>query len=142
MADDAKYGGKPRLILSINAGSSSVKLSLYSATFKSEPVPLVSSSISGLTSPPATFSYAHISSPDSPSNVQKQELKDATTQDAALRHFLRHMAADGSLKEFESGCDIDLVCHRIVHGGDFDRAMVLSNETIQEIEDLAELAPL
>jgi len=142
MADDAKHGGKPRLILSINAGSSSVKLSLYSATFNSEPVPLVSSSISGLTSPPATFSYAHISSPDSPSNVEKQELKDVTTQDAALRYFLEHMTADGSLKELESGCDIDLVCHRIVHGGDFDRAMVLSNETIQEIEDLTELAPL
>lgn len=143
MADDAKpHSEKSRLILSINAGSSSVKLSLYSATFGSEPAPLVSSSISGLTSPPAVFSYTHVSSPDSPSNIKKQELKDITSQDAALQHFLEHMAADGALKELESGSDIDLVCHRIVHGGDFDKAMVLSKETIREIEDLTELAPL
>jgi len=142
MADDAKSSDKPRLILSINAGSSSVKLSLYSAPSNSGPCPLISSSISGLTSPPAVFTYNNVSSPDSSSNIKKQELEDVTTQDAALRHFLEYMAADESLKELKSASDINIVCHRIVHGGDFDKAMVLSKETIQEIGDLTELAPL
>jgi acetate kinase len=132
---------KSKFILSINAGSSSVKLSLYTTTFSSTPEPLIASSITGLTSPPASFTYTHLSS-ESSSNVNKQELKDATNQESAFQHFLNHMSSDSLLSGLKSSNDIDLVCHRIVHGGDFDKAMVLSKETIQEIEALTELAPL
>jgi acetate kinase len=133
--------GKQKLILSINAGSSSVKLSLYTSEFFGTPKLLISSSISGLTSPPAVFTYQHHSTSSS-SDVNKASLKDVTTQEDAIKHFLMHMSSDGSLTELQRGTDIDLVCHRIVHGGEFDKAMVLSKETIQEIEDLTELAPL
>ncbi|KAF8541534.1 hypothetical protein BDD12DRAFT_828826 [Trichophaea hybrida] len=76
---------KPKFILSINAGSSSVKLSLYSATFSSTPKHLVASSITGLTSPPASFTYTHLSSSsESSSDINKQELKDVTNQESAF----------------------------------------------------------
>jgi acetate kinase len=139
--ENGQQDGTRKHILSINAGSSSVKLSLYVCSFSSTPKPLISSSISNLTSPPAVFSYKHLSS-SSTADVSKRKLEDATTQEDALMRFLEHISSDSSLGELKSSGDIDLVCHRIVHGGDFDKAMVLSKETIQELEDLTDLAPL
>jgi acetate kinase len=139
--ETSSQDGKQKLILAINAGSSSVKLSLYTSNFSGLPKPLISSSISGLTSPPAVFTYQHHSTSSS-TDVNKATLKDVTTQEDAFKHFLLHMSSDSSLTALQSGTDIDLVCHRIVHGGDFDKAMVLSKVTIQEIEALSELAPL
>lgn len=128
-----------KFILSINAGSSSLKLSLYSASFSEAPKLLISSSIANIKSPPATFSYENLSAESS--KVSNQSLDHVTSQDEALECFLQHMASDKHLP-VRSSDDIDFVCHRIVHGGDFKQAMVLSKETIQEVASLTELAPL
>jgi len=128
-----------RLILSVNAGSSSIKLSLYSASFGSTPVLLVKSSVSGLTSPPAKFSYSNDA--NRVHNVENRVCVEVTDQSSALELFLKHLGRDESLKEHGTG-DIQLVVHRIVHGGLFRDSVVLSKETIREIEHLTDLAPL
>lgn len=134
-------GEHSKVILSVNSGSSSVKLSLYSASFSATPEALVSSSIANIKSPPVIFSYTNLSSPSGSSNIHKKVLPDVSSQEEALQCFLKHLASDSDLP-IKSEEDIELACHRIVHGGDFDKAMVLSKETIKEIEDLTELAPL
>ena len=123
----------------MNAGSSSIKLCLYSASFGSTPTLLVKSSVSGLTSPPAKFSYSNDANKGH--NVDDRESPDATDQRSALELFLGHLGHDENLKEHGSG-EIELVVHRIVHGGLFHDAVVLSEETIREIELLTDLAPL
>ena len=128
-----------RLILSVNAGSSSIKLCLYSASFGSTPVSLVKSSVSGLTSPPAKFSYSN--NANKGHNVEDKESGDVADQSSALGLFLGHLGQDESLKEHGTG-EVELVVHRIVHGGLFHDAVVLSKEAIREIELLTDLAPL
>ena len=128
-----------RLILSVNAGSSSIKLCLYSASFGSTPIPLVKSSVSGLTSPPAKFSYSNDANKEH--NIEDRESEEVTDQSSALGLFLRYLGRDESLKEHGAG-EIELVVHRIVHGGLFHDSVVLSKETIREVELLTDLAPL
>lgn len=128
-----------KLILSVNAGSSSIKLSLYSASFGSVPTSLVKSSVSGLTSPPAKFSYSN--NANKGHNVEDRGLGEVTDQSSALGFFLKHLGQDKSLKGHGTG-EVELVVHRIVHGGLFSGAVVLGQETIREIEHLTDLAPL
>lgn len=128
-----------RLILSVNAGSSSIKLCLYSASFGSTPISLVKSSVSGLTSPPAKFSYSNDA--NKRHSVEDRESEEVTDQSSALGLFLGHLERDESLKEHGAG-EIELVVHRIVHGGLFRDAVVLSKEAIGEVEHLTDLAPL
>ena len=65
---------------------------------------------------------------------------EATDQSSALELFLGHLGRDESLKEYGGGNE--LVEHRIVHGGLFRDTVVLTEETIKEIELLTDLAPL
>ena len=130
---------RTKLILSVNAGSSSIKLSLYSASFDSTPISLVKSSVSGLTSPPAKFSYSN--GANKGHDVKDRESGNVTDQSSALELFLRHLGQDKSLKGHGTG-KIELVVHRVVHGGLFGEAVVLSEEAIREIGHLTDLAPL
>jgi hypothetical protein len=99
----------------------------------------VKSSVSGLTSPPAKFSYSN--NANKGHNVEDRESGDVTDQSSALGLFLGHLGRDESLKEHGTG-EVELVVHRIVHGDLFHDAVVLSNEAIREIELLTDLAPL
>ena len=123
----------------MNAGSSSIKLCLYSASFGSTPTSLVKSSVSGLTSPPAKLSYSN--NANKGHNVDDRVSPEAIDQSSALELFLGHLGRDENLREHGAG-EIELVVHRIVHGGLFRDAVVLSEETIREIELLTDLAPL
>ena len=128
-----------KLILSVNGGSSSIKLRLYSASLGSIPISLVKSSVSGLTSPPAKFSYSNDANKGH--NVEDRETGEVTDQSSALGFFLKYLGQDEGLKECGAG-EAELVAHRIVHGGLFWDAVMLSQETIHEIEHLMDLAPL
>ena len=130
---------RTKLILSVNAGSSSIKLSLYSASFGSTPISLVKSSVSGLTSPPAKFSYSNDANKGH--NVEDRDSGGITDQSSALSLFLQHLGQDESLRGHGTG-EIELVVHRVVHGGLFSEAVVLNEEAIQEIGHLTDLAPL
>lgn len=131
-------------ILSINAGSSSVKLSLYKINPKEEsPTPklVVDSSISKLTSPPPIFSYTNHDSTSS-DDIKNQEVKEISSQDDAFKYFLDHLTKDSSIEGISSGDDIRFVCHRIVHGGDFSKPVIINDHTYNYMDQLTDLAPL
>ena len=128
-----------QIILSINAGSSSVKLSVYQATRQGqEPEQLAETQVAGLTAPPATFSYERGSD-----KIKGKKLDDPVHgQDEAFRFLLDQLVKDNGLPEISRREDITVACHRIVHGGDYEHAQLITSETYHHLEDLTDLAPL
>lgn len=129
-----------KIILSVNAGSSSVKVSVYTARLHNEPTQLAEASISGLTSPPPKLTYVR-------GGVNLSKDKDlgrdaVTSQDDAFRVLLSTLVEDAQLPEVRAKEDVAIVCHRIVHGGDFRTAQVINDATYHRLEELNDLAPL
>jgi acetate kinase len=132
-----------KLILSINAGSSSLKLSLYSAVQRDpQPKLVLTSSVSGLTSPPAVFSYVHASNPLPPTTVKSKQLSEVSSQDDAFKYFLEYLFNDTEVTEIEGGGDIAFACHRVVHGGDYEQPVLICGDTLPYLEEFTGLAPL
>ncbi|KZM18958.1 Acetate kinase [Ascochyta rabiei] len=129
----------PEIILSINAGSSSVKISVYKTPEDgtSTPTQLAEASIEGLTAPPAKLKYTR-----GDEQVKGKELKDITSQEDAFRYILDHLTQDSGLPELNKKEDIHFTCHRVVHGGDYPRSQVIDSATYHHIEELSDLAPL
>ncbi|CCX30443.1 Similar to Probable acetate kinase; acc. no. Q7SH17 [Pyronema omphalodes CBS 100304] len=125
--------GEAKYILSINAGSSSVKLSLYLTNHNCEPKTIITASISSLTSSPAKFTYQDHSSPKDPVT---SDLDSVDSHESAFRHFLCQ------LEEQSFNPPISFICHRIVHGGSFTKPTILSSSTISELNSLSSFAPL
>ncbi|PPQ63930.1 hypothetical protein CVT24_010328 [Panaeolus cyanescens] len=132
------------LILSLNAGSSSLKISLYepsapsgSVEFLVKPVKLLlKSTISSISSPPAQFSFESVSLS---SQCHKDEKIDSITDHAsAFSHFLHCLKQEASI----DGRRITRICHRVVHGGDYTDPVEISQEAYDHIENLSDLAPL
>jgi acetate kinase len=130
----------PEIILSINAGSSSVKISVYRSPDQenSEPVQLAEASIEGLTAPPAKLKYER-----GDKKVKGEEVeKNIGSQEDAFKFILEYLQKDNGLSELNELEDIHFTCHRVVHGGDYPRSQVLDKETYHHIEELSDLAPL
>ncbi|MCJ1244505.1 hypothetical protein MMC30_001703 [Trapelia coarctata] len=129
----------PKLILAINAGSSSVKVSVYkSPSPNSPPTQLAEVQISGLTAPPAKLDYKR-----GTTTVSKdQELKDINGQESAFNHILDQLTSDKALPEICSRDSITHACHRVVHGGDAPKPHVIDSDTYHRLEELMDLAPL
>ena len=126
------------IILSINAGSSSVKISVYKSAEKDDaPNQLAEAEISGLTSPPAELKYTR-----GDEKIQGKEIDGIKTQEDAFRHILDHLVDDNGLSELAHKDDIHFTCHRVVHGGDYPRSQIIDEETYHHIEELSDLAPL
>lgn len=127
-----------QIILSINAGSSSVKISVYQACGNDEdPKELAEAQIDGLTAPPPTFKYTRGSN-----KVKGKELADIDSQEAAFNYILNHLTSDSGLTELSNKEDIAFATHRVVHGGDYPGPQLLNKETYHHIEKLSDLAPL
>jgi acetate kinase len=136
------------LILSVNAGSSSLKIALYKLLSDKSPVRpagepislLLTSSISSISSPPAEFSFQLVSS--SSDNANK------TRDNDAIHHITNHASAFAVFLDVlkrEAKIDKDQIthtCHRVVHGGDYTDPVVISEESYHHIEKLSDLAPL
>lgn len=129
----------PEIILAINAGSSSVKISVYETPEGSSDVPvqLAEASVDGLTSPPAKLRYSR-----GDEVIKGKELEDISTQKDAFTYILDHLTQDNGLRELNHKDDIHFICHRVVHGGDYPRSQVIDEETYHHIEELSDLAPL
>jgi acetate kinase len=127
------------LILSINAGSSSVKISVYkSPTDHSKvPIQLAEAVAEGLTAPPAKLKYTR-----GDEKAQEKELEGIKSQEDAFRYILDHLTNDKKLSELKNKDDIRFTCHRVVHGGDYPKSQVINKETYHYIEELSDLAPL
>lgn len=134
------------LLLSVNAGSSSLKISLYihnqhvltsKIELATEPLRLLLiSSISSISSPPARFSFSQV---DDNSSSSKDTSEDSIHDHAsAFAHFLSRLAEELSIDRQR----IRYICHRVVHGGDYNEPIKISKETYHHIEKLSDLAPL
>lgn len=130
------------LILSLNAGSSSLKISLYALSegkteSNGEPVQLLlTSSVSGISAPPAKFSF-------NPSLGDTQAAKDESVESirdhaSAFAHFIERLEKDASIDRNA----IRYICHRVVHGGDYVEPVEITEESYHHIEKLSDLAPL
>lgn len=122
-------------MLAVNAGSSSVKLTFF--TYEKTPKVIATAQISGITAPPPALKYTH------GSNTTKETLKEklSTPQDA-FKYLLARCFSDPELSEVASTDDLAYICHRVVHGGDYDRAVMINDETYHRLEELEDLAPL
>jgi acetate kinase len=130
----------PKIILSINAGSSSVKISVYQTPSDSNshiPTQLAEAVIEGLTSPPASLKYER-----GDEKIKGKELENMNSQEDAFRYILGHLTQDSGLPELNDKEDIEFTCHRVVHGGDYPRSQVIDEQTYHHIEELSDLAPL
>ena len=124
-----------KIILAVNAGSSSLKTTLFQADGK-QLKPLVSAEVSGFTSPPAKEKYSIQGKSSS------NDLPHITSHDAAFEHIVRIYIEDDKVEEVTSKDDIDFACHRVVHGGDYTEDQLITQETYHKIEGLEDLAPL
>ncbi|KAF2002391.1 acetate kinase [Amniculicola lignicola CBS 123094] len=130
----------PEIILSINAGSSSVKISVYASPpspSSSTPHLLAEAVVEGLTAPPAKLNYER-----GDQKIKNQELKDINTQEDGFKYILDHLTKDEGLPELAKREDIKFTCHRVVHGGDYPKSQIIDSETYHHIEALSDLAPL
>lgn len=136
------------LILSVNAGSSSLKISLYRVKpneassedhfHAPEPVELLLvSSITNISAPPASFSFSPVAH-DSGREAKKEPVDSIHDHASAFAHFLDYLKNEASIDRAE----IAQICHRVVHGGDYFEPVVINKESYHHIEKLSDLAPL
>ncbi|KAL5525634.1 hypothetical protein ACEPAG_6970 [Sanghuangporus baumii] len=134
------------LILSVNAGSSSLKISAFSPTHDydpskpySEPVTLIlTSSIENLTAPPALFSFVAAQHGVSDKKLKNEKVDEIKDHETAFAYFVRFLAENTKFEKEH----VKHVCHRVVHGGDYPGPVLISNESYHHIESLSDLAPL
>lgn len=131
-------GTMSQTIISINAGSSSVKVTLFKTVEDDAKIrELATANVAGVGSPPAKLTYSradHKSITDLP--------KDATSHDDAFKCLLQAFVDDKGLTDVLKKEDIAYTCHRVVHGGDYKEYVVITDETYHHIENLEDLAPL
>ncbi|KAI4194818.1 MAG: hypothetical protein LQ348_002550 [Seirophora lacunosa] len=126
------------IILSVNAGSSSVKVSVYETSNPSSPpAQRAEASISGLTAPPSVFTFTAGST-----DIKNKEIPEIHSQESAFQHILDRLQSSESLPQISDKHNISRVCHRVVHGGDYSDAHIIDDSTFHHLEDLTELAPL
>lgn len=112
-------------ILTINAGSSSLKYALYESS--DEPVVLAQGKV-------GRIGGVAVLQPD---DAPPQNLPEGTDHAAAL------MAVLETLRGAHPKAEIQVVGHRVVHGGpDFTTAMELTPEVMTRLESFAPYAPL
>jgi acetate kinase len=127
------------IILSINAGSSSVKVSVYKRKGKNlDEEALAIVQIDGITSPPPTLTYER----GGEQLAKGKEVGDVKGHEEAFRYILDQLIGDQGLGEVSRQEDISCAVHRIVHGGDYPQLQTIEKDTYQHLERLSELAPL
>jgi acetate kinase len=117
-------------IMAINAGSSSLKFQLFE--MPSENV-LTKGLVERIGLNDAVFTITV--------NGEKQtEVTDIPDHSVAVKILVDKLLSTGIIKSFD---EITGVGHRVVHGGErFDDSVLITEETLKEIEDLSDLAPL
>jgi acetate kinase len=122
------------VILTLNAGSSSLKFAAFRLANAGEPVPLASGQIEGIGASPkgsvstASGETAELSFDRAPARV------DHAAAMAAILGWLKQAGYDSS---------IAAVGHRIVHGGpDYAEPVLIDGATLASLRSLIPLAPL
>jgi len=117
------------IILSINAGSSSLKVSIYGPTADG-PKHIVTATVSNIKAEP------EFESSQNDLSDNEKDTSKIRNHDSALVHILNH------LFQLVGKEDITHVCHRVVHGGEYEDRVLVTNETLHHLDDLSDLAPL
>lgn len=124
-----------KTILSVNAGSSSVKLTFYK--LGNPPTTIVDAQVSGITSPPQTLKYSK------KSGDKKEKLdENLDTPPKAFKYLLERCLSDTEISEVAQIEDLAYICHRVVHGGDYTDAIEINDSTYHHLEKIEDLAPL
>jgi acetate kinase len=130
------------LILSVNSGSSSLKITLFSILPQEKRgdknVELVlNGSLSSISSPPvqAKLQSATDETVNKSEEVGQEQIKD---HESAFEWFLKNLKEVASIDRERIGW----ICHRVVHGGDYTGPVVITKDSYHHIEDLSDLAPL
>jgi acetate kinase len=132
------------IILSINAGSSSIKYSVYEKTPSDSVALVVNASVSGLTAPPSQFSYTIYHSSKETESSKASEV-DVSNHEDAFKYFVCFLKSGKGRKTQEEVLDlkrVSVVCHRIVHGGPEPKPLVITKDELQHLDTLSDLAPL
>lgn len=129
---DTEYKGASIMskIIAINAGSSSLKFQLFE--MPSETV-LTKGLVERIGIADSVFTI-------SVNGEKNTEVTDIPDHAVAVKMLLNKLTEFGIIKDLN---EIDGIGHRVVHGGEkFSDSVLLTDETIKEIEDISELAPL
>lgn len=134
------------VIFSVNAGSSSVKYSVYERTPSGTAQLIVSASVSGLTAPPSEFSYT-LYDPSSAKEIESSKSRDVgvTNHEEAFKYFIDFLTTSKGRRTEKSVLDLKrvrVVCHRIVHGGAEPKPLVITETELHHLDALSDLAPL
>ena len=125
------------VILAVNAGSSSLKITLFTVERVSKSLrKIAASEVSGFTAPPAREKYSR------GSFTRRNDLPGVKLHEDAFQHILESFLDDKDLEEVTNKRDITYACHRVVHGGDYTEDQVVDKDTYHKIESLEDLAPL
>lgn len=126
-----------RAVLTLNAGSSSIKFSLYPLQAEGlGEIPVLSGQIDGIGATP------HIKAKDG-NGLQLDNVDIPLEGDAEAQHHAALEFLIGWLHAHEGGWKIVAVGHRVVHGGErYSRPMKLDANIIEHLTRLIPLAPL
>lgn len=117
-------------IIAINAGSSSLKFQLFE--MPSEKV-LTKGLVERIGLDNSIFTI-------SVDDEKKSETTDIPDHSVAVKMLLNKLTEFGIIQDLN---EIDGIGHRVVHGGEkFSDSVLLTDEMIEEIEEISELAPL
>lgn len=135
-----------KIILAINSGSSSLKVSIYktvttttNGSDKADISHVADIQINDITSPPQKLNYTRGSTAVAKSDELSEEL---STQDDAFKYILQRLISDKDLQDIQTEDDISVTCHRVVHGGDYTEPTEITKDTMHHLKTLTDLAPL
>lgn len=117
-------------VLSINAGSSSLKFQLIEMP---EEKVLAKGLVERIGLENSIFGLSY-------GDKEDEQVLDIPNHDKAVQLLLENLQASGVIKSLD---EIDGVGHRVVHGGEkFSDSVLVTDEVLEEIEKVSELAPL
>lgn len=117
-------------VIAVNAGSSSIKFQLFQ--MPDEKV-IAKGIIERIGLPGSLLSMTV-------NEKRFKEKLEIPNHELAIKLLLDRLVTNGAIKSLK---ELDGVGHRVVHGGEkFNDSVLITDETLQEIEELVELAPL
>lgn len=117
-------------VISINAGSSSLKFQLFEMP---EEEVIAKGLVERIGLDNSVFGLKY-------NDVDEEEILDIPNHEKAVELLLERLISSGVIQSLE---EIDGVGHRVVHGGEkFSDSVLVTDEVLAEIENVSELAPL
>ena len=117
-------------VISINAGSSSLKFQLIEMP---EEEVIAKGLVERIGLGNSIFGLKY-------NDVDEEDILDIPNHDKAVELLLERLMSSGVIQSLE---EIDGVGHRVVHGGEkFSDSVLVTDEVLAEIENVSELAPL